>query len=123
MGLKNKAGTGSAPAASLNLAFGCPTAGNTVRIPFNAEWTVSGVLAEPNSYYRLMATEDCFISVQGGQSTFDLTKSGANTGVPVPFIANWPEIIRTTDDKTVVNVVQATTSGLLYATRLIFEDE
>lgn len=93
---------------SEELAFGHPTLANTTVIAFTG--TVAGAALDEEAMYRVVATEDCFVSF--GTSN-DATASAAY--LPAGVV----EYFATSKTNTQISVIQSTTGGNLHVSKMI----
>lgn len=104
---------------TLNTLFGTPTATDTTQVSVSS--AVASGLLQSGELYRLVATEDCYISfnkpayggVGGSVGDANVTST---TGMLL--IGGVPEVFSTNDREHAVSVIQKSTSGTLFITRL-----
>lgn len=101
---------------AIHSIFGCPTEDNTRVITVTA--ADSGVSMETefpgqsgNEIYRLIATEDCHVTVNSGTIA-------ATTGAPL-LAAGVPEMFSTTGKHVTIRAIRVDTDGSLYITKMI----
>jgi hypothetical protein len=92
-------------------ALGFPL--NSVNLDFT-DTTVSGVF-EPNSTYRLAATEDCYVSLTDAGGDADADDMLIFAGIPETFV--------TLTNGVQLNVIRKTTNGELNVTRMVSRKE
>lgn len=98
----------------LQRSVGTPKASNTSRINFTNQ-SQSGVL-QSNTTYRVISNQDCHIS-------FNNVTEGTISNAAMMISAGIPEMFSTTFSGIWLNVIQATTSGTLWYTRMLRSDE
>lgn len=93
----------------LQVVFGCPSQQNTQHIDFST--TATAATLEDNSVYRIIATEECFITLED-----DSTPATTTSGVLIAAMI--PEMFATTDEKVNLSVVSNGTDGTLVVTEM-----
>lgn len=92
----------------LDRVFGVPQESNTTHVSFTGTATATALVA--NQVYRLIATEDCYITIEDGDVV---------TAAGVLLIANNEYMVQTTSEFSSLSTIQVSTAGTLVVTKML----